>query len=581
MKTLKEELEQALQAAVATLAPELVAGGELPMDRCTFGPTKDPEHGDQATNAAMILCKPLKRKPRELGEELAAALEEHELVAAAEVAGPGFVNLHLAPAAYAQILGRIAEQAATFGHRDVGNGARLLLEFVSANPTGPMHLGHCRHAATGDVLARILAAANFQVTKEFYINDAGAQVKALGTSFHYRCLEALGALKDEDLSKDEEGAQLFRGEKLQYAGDYLADFAKDFVQGKTAADIEAIGQDALAWEARNRNLEMIKADLAALGVVFDNYVSEKAIHDGGTVQKTVERLSMSGKTYPSEGALFLRTEEYGDDKDRVLIKGDGTFTYIVPDIAYHADKFDRGFDHYINLFGADHGGYPPRLRAGIAILGYDPKKLEILLMRLVFLLRGGERVKFSKRAGNFVALADVVEEVGPAATRWFMLNRSIDSELEFDIDLATDHSARNPVYKVLYAHARICTMRDKGAEQGIAQAEDSAAAAAELTHPLEKETLLYLAEFPHIVERAARERAPHHLPAYLLGLAELWNRYYSLARTDSSFRILEDANKPRQVARLRFADAVRQVLANGLALLGIQAPERLTREEEE
>lgn len=584
MLTIKELLEEALHGAVKSLAGEEVFAG-LPVDKLAFGPTKAPEHGDQATSAALILAKPLKRKPLEIAGELAEALVTHPFVAAAESAKPGFVNIRLSEEGLASVIEGIKAAAGSFGHRkSLGNGRSVLLEFVSANPTGPMHIGHCRHAATGDVLARLLSATGFQVTKEFYINDAGVQIAALGVSFHWRCLEAIGALKPGDVTEesDEKGPyNAFRGQRIQYAGEYMAEYARDFVKGKTAEQIEAMAPEDLAWEARNRNLETIKEDLAAMGVHFDRYVSEKSIHDGGAVEKTLEKLQASGQTYQQDGAVWLKTEHFGDDQDRVLVKSDGKFTYLVPDIAYHNDKYERGYDSYINVFGADHGGYLSRLRAGIATLGHNHEALTIVLLRLVFLMRDGKRVKFSKRAGNFVALSDVVEEAGPDATRWFMLSRSIDTEFDFDMDLAMDQSSKNPVYKVLYAHARICSMRDKGAASGAFPAEDALAAVTQLSHPQEKEILLHLSSYPEIVDRCARELAPHHLPAYLLGLAELLNRYYSLARTDHSFRILQDENKDRQSARLLLLDAARQVLTNGCSLLGITAPERLTRESEE
>jgi arginyl-tRNA synthetase len=580
MLTLREQLNSALVDALQKIRP---ADSEvtLPLDRCVFGPTKAPEHGDMGTSAPLVVSKPMGRKPMEVAEDVARVLANHPAIASAEAAKPGFVNVRLSAGAFADVLRQIGIQGAEYGHVNIADGEKVLLEFVSANPTGPMHIGHCRHAATGDALARILSAAGSKVTREFYINDAGVQVKALGTSFHYRCLQALGALDPKDVQETEEGL-FFRGEKVQYPGEYLAEFAAEFARGKTASDIEALGRDALAWEARNSNLAMIQRDLAAAGVLFDSYVSERAIHDKGEVDETLAKLKESGRVYEKDGAQWLQTQQFGDDQDRVLVKGDGAYTYLVPDIAYHHDKFLRGYDRYINVFGADHGGYPPRLRAGIATLGHDESKLQVILLRLVFLSRAGKRVKFSKRAGNFVAMSDVVEEAGADATRWFMLSRSTDSEFEFDMDLALDHSSRNPVYKVLYAHARICTMLDKGREeQGVTPTENSANAVVHLTVPLEKDIILYLADFPAIVERAARELAPHHLPAYLLGLADLLNRYYSLARTDASFRILQDEDKERQGARLHLLDKSRQVLNNGLALLGITAPERLTRDEAE
>ncbi len=579
MPLLKEELNQALHKALT----EVTANGatiSLPLERCVFGPTKAPEHGDLATSAAMAIAKPLGRNPLEVAEALAVKLRAHPMISSAEVAKPGFVNLRLGPEAIAHALRTISEAGVTYGQTNLGNGQSILLEFVSANPTGPMHIGHCRHAATGDSLARLLESTGHRVSKEFYINDAGVQLEALGRSFRYRCYEAAGLIQPGEVSDD--GDKLtFQGEPITYPGEYLKDFAADFVAGKCKEEITGLTYAQFAWEARNRNLDVIKRDLAALGVFFDSYVSEQALRDGGAVESTLEILRAKGMTYEKEGALWLKTQDFGDNEDRVLRKGDGSLTYMVPDIAYHLDKYLRGFDRYINVFGADHGGYPPRLRAGIAGVGQDEKKLTVLLLRLVFLTKNGLRVKFSKRAGNFVALADVVEEAGPDATRWFMLCRSIDSEFEFDMDLATQQTNVNPVFKVQYAHARIASLVRKGTEQGFEPAKDFSAAAKLLTSPIERDMVLYLAQFPEMIDRSAKELSIHNVPAYVLGLADFWNRYWSMAKTDDHYRILQGANRPLTEARLLLAGCIRQTLSNALALMGINAPDRLVRDDEE
>ena len=562
---IKEQLNGALATALTALAGDRI--DSIDLSRCEFGPSREPELGDFATSAPLVCTKILGRPPFDIATDLAAALADHPLIASATAARPGFVNIRLSLVAFSDLLTTMDIQGNQFGHVDVGGGESVLLEYVSANPTGPMHLGHCRHAASGDALARILAAGNYAVTREFYINDAGVQMKALGESFRARCLEALGLP--------------FDAETVQYPGEYLADFAKDFVANKCKEEIEGMDVAAFAMEGRDRNLEQIKSDLAAAGVTFDVYQSEKELHDSGVVATTLDRLVTSGSTYENDGALWLRTQDHGDNEDRVLRKGDGSVTYLVPDLAYHDHKFRRGFDHYINIFGADHAGYPPRLRAGIAALGHDEKKLEVLLLRLVFLTRGGQRVKFSKRAGNFVAMADVVLEAGSDATRWFILSRSMDSEFEFDMDLAQEQSSKNPVFKVQYAHARICSIEIRAREEGIAPLDDAVEAARLLDSTIEREILLLLGRLPEIVERSVRERALHHLPAYLLSVADAWNRYYSLAKTDASYRILAPENRALAPARLRMADAIRLVLANGLALLGITAPHSMARAEDE
>lgn len=563
-ESIKDILNKALVEIIRDLAGEKFS--TLPIDRCVFGPPKQPEHGDFATSAPLILTKPLGQPPFDLAGKMAEAFTASPLVEKAEPARPGFVNLHLSPAGWAVILDAIATGGEKFGTVNTGASRKVLLEFVSANPTGPMHLGHCRHAAVGDCLARIFSAAGFDVTKEFYINDAGVQIIALGESFRARCLANLGDPLDLDA--------------IQYPGEYLAEFAGDFVAGKEPTEVRSLTVEDFSTEARERNLEVIRQDLAALGVFFDHYQSEKELHDANLVTRTLEALQSAGAVYEKDDALWLKTTHFGDDKDRVLRKGDGTVTYLVPDLAYHHYKFEREYDLYINLFGADHAGYPPRLRAGIDALGHDVSKLEVLLLRLVFLTKGGERVKFSKRAGNFVAMSDVVAEAGADATRWFMLSRSMDSEFEFDMDLATDSSSNNPVYKVQYAHARVMTMmRKAGEEAGLLPLLEGEEAAASLTAPIEKEILVHLSKLPEVVDRSAQERAVHHIPSYLLSLAELWNRYYSMGKVDPSFRILAEENRELAPARLRLADATRRVLANGLSLLGISAPDSMTRQE--
>lgn len=581
LTSMKEELNIALKAAVQAAGKSFEDLG-VAFERAALGPCKSPDHGDLATNAAMLLAKPLGTNPIALGTAIAEQLAAHPFIAKAEAVKPGFVNLRLSPAAFAHVLSYVKQQREAYGDSTLGQKRRVLLEFVSANPTGPMHLGHCRHAATGDSLARILRAASYDVTTEFYINDAGAQIKALGRSFRYACLKVAGLLDPATVQheNDPETGRAFivhDGERVQYTGDYMEEFAREFVSTATPDQLLGMSPEEFSLEARNRNLEMIKRDLGAMGVFFDNYVSEKALHENAAVEEAMLKLRESGRTYEQDGAVWLKTQDYGDPEDRVLIKGDGAYTYLVPDIAYHHDKYLRGYDRYINVFGADHGGYLPRLKAGVAALGHDPEALTIILLRLVFLTRGGQRVKFSKRAGNFVALSDVVEEAGPDAARWFILCRSSDSEFEFDLDLAKQASSQNPVYKVQYAHARICTMIDKGTEEGFTMLADPARVADILTAPIERDMILYLAQFPEVVERSARELSVHHIPAYALGLADLWNSYYSMARTDETFRVLRPEAKELSEARLFLADTMRQVLSNALGLMGITAPSRMTK----
>lgn len=586
---IKEQLNTALDGVLANLAGDAVT--PTMRERCTFGPAKSADLGDFATSAAMVLAKALGKNPFELAEAIAAALRSHPLVASAEAAKPGFVNVCLGAGAFAQTLGAVQSQTACFGH-GAATGHKVLIEFVSANPTGPMHLGHLRHAATGDCLARLLAAAGHSVTREFYINDAGVQIGALGRSFRFRCLEAVGAAEGQWLPRigedgkpelDEDGEQIldlhFDDQKVQYNGTYLTDFAKEFVKGKSVDELKALTVDEFAWAARNFNLEEIKNDLGNVGVRFDHFVSEKALHADGAVGRALDVLKTSGNTFTQDGALWLKTKDFGDNEDRVIVKTDGEYTYLVPDLAYHHDKYLRGYDRYINVFGADHGGYPPRLRAGISALGHDPAKLDVILLRLVFLKRDGKRVKFSKRRGNFVALADVVREAGPDAARWFILCRSTDSEFEFDLDIALKQTNENPVFKVQYAHARIRTMLAKAKAEGHAASTDAEGAAKLLTAGIEREMIMALGQLPDLIARSAQQLEVHDLPSYLLNLADLWNRYYSMAKTDPSFRILQDADGARRAARLLLADCVRHVIANGLSLLGISAPDSMSSQE--
>ncbi|MCB2153868.1 arginine--tRNA ligase [bacterium] len=528
---------------------------------------RQPEHGDLATNVALMLSKPMRRNPMQIAEEIAHDVVEHVLVASAEVAKPGFINLRLSDAAYNELLNQVRTDAENYGDKNVGGGERILIEFVSANPTGPMHIGHLRHAVLGEAISRILRSGGYDVTKEYYINDGGNQIATLAATFDVRLREALG-----------EEAEL--GENM-YPGEYLLEFAHDLIEEKGAEGVWEMEPADRADYAKNRCLDMIKNHLAILEVFFDEYVSEKALYEAGKVAEALETLKEQGETYEEDGALWLRTEHHGDDKDRVLVKSDETLTYLVPDLAYHHEKFKRSFDHYINVFGSDHVGYGPRLKAGIQCLGHDPEKLEIILLRLVFLVRAGERLDMGKRSGNVINAIDLVNDVGADVARYFLLERSAGSEINFDLDLAKEHSDRNPVFKVQYAHARICTLLGKAAEAGFAPAEADENLSACLDSDYERAILLHLLQFPEVVGRSARDREPHHIPAYLLEMAEKWNRYWSAARQDDRFRIIVAEEPERTRARLALAEAVRQVLRNGLMLLAISAPDRMERDEEE
>ncbi len=566
---LSEELSESLTSVVE----EFCRGEDVPApqaDKYALSPSKNPDHGDLATNVALLLSKPLKKNPLEIAEAIAEKLRATGRFARVEVARPGFINVTLSAAALGRVLEKIEQEGDQYGEINLGQGKPVLLEFVSANPTGPMHIGHCRHACVGDVLARILRATGYAVTTEFYVNDAGVQIENLGRSFQIRVQQAMGS--PVEFPADTEN---------YYTGEYLLDHARDFVKGKTQAEIDKMDDEDFKREAKERCLKEIKNDLAKLGVEFDSFVSEKSLYDSGGVSRALVELSNRGEVYDQDGAKWLRTEKYGDDKDRVLVKTDGSLTYIVPDIAYHHSKYVRGFEWIINLFGADHAGYPPRLRAGIACMGHDPEKLTVRLMRLVFLRKDGQRVQFSKRAGNFVALADITEEAGPDATRFFMIQRSVDTEFDFDMEIATEDNANvNPLLKVQYAHARTCSVTRMAGEKGLTRLNDIAKAAELLTHPVERESLVYLSQFPEMVARCARELDVHHIPGYLLGLADLWNRYWTMGNKDASVRVIREEEPELTGARLLLADAIRKTFANGLRILGLTAPERMVREED-
>ena len=543
-------------------------------------------HGDVACNVAMQVAKSLRRNPREIGQAIADALQVNPagagLVAAAEVAGPGFVNVRLTAAARQEAVRLALREGECFGTQSVHAGERVMVEFVSANPTGPLHLGHARQAALGDALANLLAAQGWQVAREFYYNDAGVQIASLALSVQARARE----LRGDKVEFPEAG----------YRGDYIVDIARDFLQKRTVTardgapvtasgdpdDLDAVRHFAVVYLRHEQD-----ADLAALGVSFDHYFLESSLYTGGKVEATVSALIESGMTYEAESALWLRTTEFSelaghggppaDDKDRVMRKSDGTYTYFVPDVAYHLNKFQRGFGKVINVQGSDHYGTVARVRAGVQAaarslkldlpLGYP----DYLLHKMLRVTKGGEEVKMSKRAGTYVTLHDLLDWVGRDATRYFLVARKADAEFTFDVDLALSQSEDNPVYYVQYAHARICSVLLQAGEKGYAVPDTASALHADLTPLLtaREQTLLNrLAAYPDVLADAAEELAPHQLAYYLKELAADFHGYYNAER------ILVDDDALRS-ARLALLLATRQVLKNGLALLGVSAPEKM------
>ncbi|HJS91607.1 MAG TPA: arginine--tRNA ligase [Steroidobacteraceae bacterium] len=549
---MKQEIEQLLARAVASLVggvlPEPPPPGALVLER-----TRDPQHGDFATNAALRLAKPAGLKPRELAQKIVAALPASPLVARTEIAGAGFINFFLTPEAHGHALAAIHELGEHYGRSAVGSGKRVLVEFVSANPTGPLHVGHGRQAALGDALSSLLEAQGYEVTREYYYNDAGAQIQNLARSVQARA---------RGLAPGEPGWP-----KDGYAGEYIQDIARDFLAARGELDdLEAIRKFAVAYLRNEQD-----RDLQEFGLEFDVYSLESRLYTDGSLDAVVERLVASGKTYESEGAVWLRTTDYGDDKDRVVRKSDGSYTYFVPDVAYHLNKWQRGFELAINVQGSDHHGTIARVRAGLQALGLGipPGYPEYVLHQMVKVVRGGEEVKISKRAGSYVTLRDLIEWVGRDAVRFFLVSRKADAEFVFDVDLARARSEENPVYYVQYAHARVASVMKQLAARGLAFDRDEGLASVRLLGgPHEQAVLGALVRYPEVLEQAALNRAPHALVHYLRELANTFHTYYNA----EPFIVGDSATRN---ARLALVLGVQQVIRNGLTLLGVSSPESM------
>ena len=522
---------------------------------------KNSTHGDLSSNAAMQLAKPLRRNPRELAQAILDALPASELIQKADIAGAGFINFYLQPAAWTGIVVQIREAGATFGCNTSGTGNKVLVEFVSANPTGPLHVGHGRGAALGDAICSLYATQGWTVYREFYYNDAGVQIHTLATSTQCRAR----GLQPGDADWPESA----------YNGDYIADIAADFLAQKKVAsddrevtasgdidDLDAIRQFAVAYLRHEQDI-----DLRAFQVHFDNYYLESSLYSSGKVAATVARLQAAGKTYEQDGALWLKSTDYGDDKDRVMKKSDGTYTYFVPDVAYHIAKWERGYGKAINVQGSDHHGTIARVRAGLqaADCGIPPDYPDYLLHTMIRVMRGGEEVKISKRAGSYVTLRDLIEWTSKDAVRFFLISRKADTEYTFDIDLALAKNNDNPVYYVQYAHARLCSVF---AEWGEDQAALAEADLTRLVSPHEVAVMKQLIEYPDTVALAARSLSPHLIAYYLQDLAGDFHSWYNAEK----FLVEDQALK---LARLALASAIRQTIVNGLNLLGVSAPEKM------
>jgi arginyl-tRNA synthetase len=571
-----------IRTRVVDALNDLVAAGALPpglaLDAVTVEPPRDAAHGDMATNAAMVLARPAGLKPRDIADALAARLATDPRIAAVEVAGPGFLNLRLAPSVWQRVLAAALAQGAGFGRSALGAGRRVNVEFVSANPTGPMHVGHARGAVVGDALANLLAFAGWEVTREYYINDGGAQVDVLARSAYERYREAHGL-------SPEIAEGLYPGDYLIEVGEALrAEFGDRFLNRPESEWLAVVRDFATA-----RMMAMIRGDLALLGVRMDVYSSEKAIYGTGRIEAALERLRALGLIYegtlePPKGKLpedweprqqtLFRSTLHGDDVDRPVMKSDGSWTYFAPDIAYHYDKTERGFDELIDIFGADHGGYVKRMKAVVAALTEGRVPLEIKLIQMVKLWKGGEPFKMSKRAGTFVTLRDVVEMVGPGVTRFTMLTRKNDATLDFDLDKVQEQSRDNPVWYVQYAHARLTSVLRKGAAQGI-DVSDAALAAADLgvlDHPAELALIRRLADWPRQVELAARTHEPHRIAGYLADLASDLHGHWNRGNDEPGLRFVQD-DPATGAAKLALARGISVVICAGLAILGVDPVE--------
>jgi len=547
----RSRIETALKSAIGKALPE--HADLVP----TLTRPRNAEHGDYATPDALNLGKRTRQNPRKLAETLAAsaAADLVGLVDAVDIAGPGFINFRLTPAARQAIVARVLAEGNAFGRSDAHRGRRVMVEFVSANPTGPLHVGHGRQAALGDAISKLLEWQGFAVTREFYYNDAGAQIQNLALSVRARAHEILG---HHEHPFPEDG----------YRGDYIRELAQRYLDevGHDLSDIETIRRFAVAELRKEQD-----RDLLAFGVRFDNYYLESSLYADGRVDDTVRRLAASGRTFEHEGALWLKTSEFGDDKDRVMRKSDGGYTYFVPDVAYHVTKFERGFAKAINVQGSDHHSTITRVRAGLQAVGMGiPQGYpDYVLHKMVTVMRGGEEVKISKRAGSYVTIRDLIDEVGRDAVRFFLVSRKADSEFVFDIDLARSQSEENPVYYVQYAHARVCAvLRQAGIALDAATRALADADLSPLTSPYEEPLLRRLADFPGELADAAQDLAPHQITFYLKDLAQEFHSYYNAERF-----LVDDERVKR--ARLALVVAVGQTLRNGLSVLGIGAPEQM------
>jgi len=557
--------------------------------------TRDKSHGDFACNIALMLSKQAKCKPRDLAEKIVAALPASEVVNKVEIAGPGFINFFINEGTTRAVIGKIFESGEAFGHSTVGRGKRVQVEFVSANPTGPLHVGHGRGAAYGATVADLLAAAGFEVHREYYVNDAGRQMNILAASTWLRYLESCGetitfpvnGYKGKYIFDIAADLQQAHGDSLRHAADaVMSDLHPDEGQGgdgqpdgdkelhidalieRTKSLLGDEGYKTVFDAALNTILKDIREDLQEFGVVYEKWFSENSLVDSGAIDRAIGRLKLSGHLYQEKGAWWFRSTDFGDEKDRVVIRENGQATYFASDIAYHMDKLERGFDQVIDVWGADHHGYVPRVKAALQALGDDVDKLDVLLVQFAILYRGGEKAQMSTRSGEFVTLRQLREEVGNDAARFFYVLRKCEQHMDFDLDLAKSQSSDNPVYYIQYAHARVCSVLRQLDEKGISWEQPDDAVLALLDNEHEQALMTRLTRFPEVVESAALSHEPHQVAYYLRDLANDFHTYYN-----AHHFIVDDV--ALRNARVALIKAIRQVISNGLSLLGVSSPEKM------
>lgn len=580
---MKPQLHELFSTAIDQLKADQVIPEEHDV-RLMFEHTRQKEHGDFATNVAMTLAKVAGRSPRELAELIVAALPDDALIIQVQIAGPGFINVFLAQDARYEVLHTVFEQSDDFGLAAPKSKQKIQVEFVSANPTGPLHVGHGRGAAYGDTLARVLTAAGHDVQREYYVNDAGRQMDILAVSVWIRYLQANHVSIDLPATAYKGRYVIDMGEALaeQHSGAYLLDSdefnrAKDGLDDEAAIDaIIALAKSRLGEQgyavffelALNSILDDIRADLGEFGVEYDNWFSERSLFTNGKIDAVIEQLKASGDVYEKGGAWWFRSTAYGDEKDRVVVRDNGQPTYFASDIAYHQDKLERGFDLAINVWGSDHHGYIPRVKAALQALKLDPERLKVVLVQFAVLYRGGEKVGMSTRSGEFVTLRELRQEVGSDAARFFYAQRKSEQHMDFDLDLAKSQSNDNPMYYVQYAHARICRVFRTAAERNIDTADLASADFSLLESDHENTLLTLLAKFPEVVQSAAEHFEPHQISYYLKDVATAFQSYYA------ADKFLEAAPDKR-TAMLALSSATRQVLKNGLSIIGVGAPESM------